>query len=727
MADDTPARQLSLIPYPFQNGEVVLYVPPYQINLPCIYLPISRRRGNAVVVYDAQSRQLSVRDASEYRVELSDCPYCHRPLREDFQHQRDSSANEHGGRPGSSGFGGDRPYVDPDYFGMLAASHGGTPETSAGPSTPAGRRLVPQPALRSGRSRDVSGSQGPPTGAEFVGSEPSATSGQGISSSAFNPGYFKQHFEELRVLGSGGNGVVLLVEHIMDRVSLGQFACKRVPVGNDHEWLEKVLIEVKLLQRIPHVNLVAYHWVWLEDHQPSKFGPSIPCLWMLQDYCNGGDLHTHVLGPDSGENMSTPERMKERIRRKSRADPEPPQNLRSPSKLTFDEIFSFFRDIASGLHHLHTKGYIHRDLKPSNCLIQKDGNKTRVLISDFGEVQAAGTIRGSTGATGTISYCGPEVLRKDTKDGSFGQFTTKSDIFSLGMIVYFMCFGRLPYSNADDINEEREDLDELRAEIMKWPGFDDEIRARPDLPEKLYKYLKRLLSVDPNERPSTEEILASIKGGAGLGDVVSTLVEDNSHRVTSIDSPKHRQSPQGRKPPYLNRPALSSLGRHNSSETVRPRSPVRRNTGSQGHSHSHSRPTSPVDGSMIKRPRKIDLPPATSESPPEQSPRLMLPPPPDQRLTSRIGRILHQPKVSLSIRAAFFAGKLLSLTLPCSPFAANAWFLYPLLALAALDLGIWDFDPLRSMLFLGLHITIIVLAGQRGKLCAGSAMTWDDL
>ena len=62
------------------------------------------------------------------------------------------------------------------------------------------------------------------------------------------------------------------------------------------------------------------------------------------------------------------------------------------------------------------------------------------------------------------------MLRRDSSDGAFGDFTTKSDIFSLGMIVYFMCFGRLPYSSIDDINEENEDLDELRAEITKWSG-----------------------------------------------------------------------------------------------------------------------------------------------------------------------------------------------------------------------------------------------------------------
>jgi serine/threonine protein kinase len=82
--------------------------------------------------------------------------------------------------------------------------------------------------------------------------------------------------------------------------------------------------------------------------------------------------------------------------------------------MPFDQIISFFRDIASGLNFLHTHGFIHRDLKPSNCLLNADipGQGLRCLVSDFGEVQQVNQVRTSTGTTGTISYCAPEVLRR---------------------------------------------------------------------------------------------------------------------------------------------------------------------------------------------------------------------------------------------------------------------------------------------------------------------------
>ena len=124
-----------------------------------------------------------------------------------------------------------------------------------------------------------------PEGTEFVGSTPvQPARSQGISARAFSPNYFKDFFVEERELGRGGKGVVLLVQHVLDGVHLGKFACKRVPVGDDHEWLEKVLIEVQLLQTLSHQNLVSYRHVWLEDYQISSFGPSVPCAFILQQY-----------------------------------------------------------------------------------------------------------------------------------------------------------------------------------------------------------------------------------------------------------------------------------------------------------------------------------------------------------------------------------------------------------------------------------------------------------
>ncbi|KAJ0311707.1 hypothetical protein Brms1b_008067 [Colletotrichum noveboracense] len=320
----------------------------------------------------------------------------------------------------------------------------------------------------------------------------------------------------------------------------------RVPVGDDHAWLEKVLIEVELLAKLSHPNLVSYRHVWLEDVTLTRFGPSVACAFILQQYCNGGDLLQHIIGEQPKE--TTKEQLKAQMRRKSKGQLEIPRDqFASQRLLSFEEIFSLFKDITSGLAYLHAANYIHRDLKPSNCLLHREGSGMICLISDFGEVQSEHMVRKSTGSTGTISYCAPEVLRRDSV-GRYGNFTTKSDIFSLGMILYFMCFGRLPYRSANTINEELEDIDALRAEITDWQGFQDERRERPDLPSKLYQLLKRLVALDPSQRPSANEVLAAMKTESTVDSVPrgrssSPPVGLHNRRIQNLDSPVPPSTP----------------------------------------------------------------------------------------------------------------------------------------------------------------------------------------
>ncbi|KAI5199581.1 kinase-like protein [Aureobasidium subglaciale] len=701
MADAEPQRQMSLIPYTSDSQEVVL------------------RRGNAIVVFDSESRQLSLHKDTQTAIgglDLQQCPYCHRPLNDDTNTRQYDSENDETPTHEQSTF------VNPEYFRMLAHSIPNSAATSR-PASPL-KRL---PGLRSDtHSRNVS-SSGPPTGSEFVGSAPSpGTGNQGIKDDSFLPNYFKHFFVEKRELGRGGCGVVLLVEHFLDQVSLGEFACKRVPVGNDHGWLEKVLIEVQLLQRLNHPNLVSYHHVWLEDAQITNFGPSVPCIFILQQYCNSGDLHNYVLG--SAKATSTTEVLKERMRRRSKGVSERPTNLGTRT-MNFDEIFSFFRDITSGLHHLHTNGYIHRDLKPSNCLLHNDGQKMSVHVSDFGEVQAANEQRNSTGATGTISYCAPEVLQR--QGAGFGEFTTKSDIFSLGMIVYFMCFGRLPYQNADALNDENEDIDKLRAEVSAWHGFDDATRARVDLPEKLYKFLKRLLSPIPAERPSTEQILQAIKAGGLIDDIPlssarvvgeqSPSLQSMGSRISSVDSPAPRKSSRTYTNPNPSRPGISQLARHQSGELVHSRSPplqprrFSRDMGS-GSGSNTSTPSPPDASTLTFRGRDLGTPSIT-----KQPTRLMLPPPP---LQSQLA-FMHPPLL-FALKILLFGLKFFLLSYPCSPFAAKMWLTYPLMGLAMLDLTIWKTNLRTSLILIIVHGLVTVAAAKWGMMCNGDGVLWDS-
>ncbi|KAK9240484.1 kinase-like domain-containing protein [Lipomyces kononenkoae] len=352
-----------------------------------------------------------------------------------------------------------------------------------------------------------------PSDTTVFGTSSSGTSPQlhpsksGISSSAYSEGYFERFFVTERELGRGGRGAVYLVEHILDGVSLGQFACKKIPIGDDHKWLERVLREVNLL-RLTHTNLVNYNHVWIENAQLTNFGPSVPCVFILQEYCNCGTLEDYInrrSGIVRGD--LTKSELKMRARRLSRWSAGSVED-RGPKFLSLEEIRSFYTDITSGLNHLHQNGFVHRDLKPSNCLLNEasgvPGALPRVLVSDFGEGQMEGTKRDATGATGTVGYSAPETLLPDNTTGELAEFSFKTDMFSMGMILYFLCFSRLPYEH--DFDNE---FDELREEVMRWKGFDrsNATAIRSDLPSELYDLLSRLLSPVPHERPSADELL----------------------------------------------------------------------------------------------------------------------------------------------------------------------------------------------------------------------------
>ncbi|KAL1959697.1 hypothetical protein VTO42DRAFT_1283 [Malbranchea cinnamomea] len=467
MADSEDDRTLSIIPYN-SNREIVL------------------RYNDAVVVFDRSSQQLQLETVSQTpdaELQLPRlCPYCHRPFGDGEESEVDDEVR---GRFTPSG------YVDPNYFALLHSNQLASTPRRVGPTT-FGNRLGPYVADE--RDEDT------------VHTASNHLEAAGISPDAFNDGFFQRNFIEERLLGKGGKGVVMLVRHMLGSNDLGYFACKRIPVGDSPEWLRKVLVEVQTLKTLSHHNLAPYHHAWLEHAKVSNFGPTVPCVFILQRYCEAGDLHRYVCG--SVEAELSPQQLKARMRRKSRGESEPPPGVK---KLPIDMIYSFFKDINNGLRYLHKKGLIHRDLKPSNCLLTMEGNKLRAVVSDFGEVQPQDSVRASTGNTGTVSYCAPEVLRRVSPNGPYGNFTFKSDIFSLGMILYFLCFATLPYVNADVVNEDNEDLDKLREEICHWPGFNETQRLRPELPDQVYWLLARLLAIDPDKRPSAKEIFEFMK------------------------------------------------------------------------------------------------------------------------------------------------------------------------------------------------------------------------
>ncbi|TGZ83731.1 kinase-like protein [Ascodesmis nigricans] len=685
------------------------------------------RHQQTLVLYDPQSRQITFRKAGETPSSphdevpgLQSCPFCHRPM----EHRDHTAA----GNPGRSGRRrsatplADSGFVDEHYFRMLNSSVQNDGAMSGGPSI--GRHL---PQLKPEDSAELSDAS----------STDELHPPGGIAASAFSPGYFNRFFQQTKVLGKGGKGVVLLVEHVLDGVHLGYFACKRVPVGNDHEWLKKVLIEVQLLQKLSHQNLVSYRHVWLENVQLTNFGPKVPCAFILQQYCNAGDLHNYVLGPDK---MPTKEQLKERMRRRSRGKLDIPEEpgLR---KLPFEQIISFFRDIASGLSHLHLNGFIHRDLKPSNCLLHETpGHGITVLVSDFGEVQQVDQIRNSTGATGTISYCAPEVLTREFPGGNYGNFTEKSDVFSLGMILHFMCFGRLPYVGADSRHEENEDLDALRAEITAWKGLDDFKHLRSDLPERLYHSLKTLISPDPAHRPSAADILLGIeigigedlhaagRRGSGSSGVHSTPKRSPGSIPASAfmdrdDSPMigfRRISPVADTPP----PGTPTHSVTDLPETLNTRPKRFDRPWKRGSRSDHVRTSSLLSEGPTSVESTEPSSPAVDNLSPDST--IVVRPLLEPAGVSAAGatgvastiwwqRYWTSPHTRMWTKLFVFLLKIVAMNQPCAPLMVKAWAYYPLLGLAAMD---FTTPMLISTLVLAfMHFVLLAMLRWSGNLC----------
>lgn len=152
--------------------------------------------------------------------------------------------------------------------------------------------------------------------------------------------------------------------------------------------------------------------------------------------------------------------------------------------LTFAEVFHITKQISSALDHAHQKGLIHRDVKSSNILIDRT---SRAVLTDFGIVRAAWGLRlTSTGIMmGTPEYMSPE-------QGLDEEITPASDIYSLGVVVYEMLSGRVPYQASTPLGvmmkKERQPPEPLR----NWD---------PGISEDMEKVVFQALARDPQDRP----------------------------------------------------------------------------------------------------------------------------------------------------------------------------------------------------------------------------------
>src|SRR5918998_1586684 len=253
-----------------------------------------------------------------------------------------------------------------------------------------------------------------------------------------------------RLLGGGGMAQVYLAH---DEVLYRQVALKilRDQYAEDEEFVERFRREARSAASLSHPNIVSIY-----DQGRSEDG----AYYIAMEYVPQGTL-------------------KERIRR---------EGALSPVAATGVAL-----QIADALQAAHEKGVIHRNIKPQNVLVTEKGD---VKVTDFGIARAAASASSGATATGTVlgtvDYMFPEQARAE----SVG---TQIDLYSLGVVLYEMLTGTLPYEAESPIGTAIKHA----TEPTRSPR-----EVNPSVPEPLAILTTKLLAKDPEDRYASAAALS---------------------------------------------------------------------------------------------------------------------------------------------------------------------------------------------------------------------------
>ncbi|HUI83355.1 MAG TPA: protein kinase [Candidatus Binatia bacterium] len=255
----------------------------------------------------------------------------------------------------------------------------------------------------------------------------------------------------IALLGRGGMGEV----YRADDLSLGQpVALKFLPQAmTDEVTLERFRNEVRIARRISHPNVCRVYDIGQADNQ----------VFLSMEYIDGEDLSSL---------------------------------LRRIGRLPSDKAIEIGRKICAGLAAAHDKNVLHRDLKPSNIMLDGRGE---VLVMDFGLAGIAHEIEDVR--SGTPAYMAPEQL-------AGREVTARSDIYSLGLVLYELFTGRPAYDG-----RTREEI--VRARRTNTPHRPSTLVR--DLDPAVERAILRCLEVEPENRPpSALMVAAALPGGDPL-------------------------------------------------------------------------------------------------------------------------------------------------------------------------------------------------------------------
>ena len=206
------------------------------------------------------------------------------------------------------------------------------------------------------------------------------------------------------------------------------------------------------------------------------------------------------------------------------------QYLQKIGALDYRDALDFGMQIAKALSHAHEKGIIHRDIKPQNIMLLKDG---MIKVADFGIASLQNSIEVPSEETmGSAHYIAPEQARGYAPDA-------RSDIYSLGIVMYEMLTGKLPYTG------------ESAVEIAVMHMNTDAVPPReinPDIPEELERITLKAMSADIEKRyQSADELLSDLEAFHNADVAAQVQADTGAINSVLIDEALSAQEKQNKK------------------------------------------------------------------------------------------------------------------------------------------------------------------------------------